>query len=88
MPPPAKAALSSRLIAASSITAAALATRAQARIDELAAAATTVLSLPEVVLALNLTQPVGPWQWELPGIGRRPCLIPRCRTWGPELQQN
>ncbi len=58
VPPPAKAALSSRLISASDITTTELATRAQARIDELTVATAAVLGLLEVVVALNLTQPV------------------------------
>ena len=48
VPPPARAALGSRLIAAADMTVEVLAARALARIGELAAAAETVAALPEV----------------------------------------
>ena len=56
-PAPAKAALATRAVSAAGVTPAVLVDRAEARIQELGAAEQAVLALPEVQLALNLTQP-------------------------------
>eukprot|EP00887_Chlorella_sp_A99_P002467 scaffold10.g2467.t1 len=54
-PPPARGALTARALSAANLTAADLADRSQARLEELAAAEAAVLDLPEVQAALNLT---------------------------------
>lgn len=58
MPPPAKAALSSRLISSDRMTVGTLAVLVRARLAEMAAATARVAALSEFQLASNLTAPV------------------------------
>ena len=79
-PPPALGALTALSISGPNITAAELAARSQARLDELAVAAAGVALLPEVQLALNLTAPGPPWtttSWP----GRARLMPTRPATW-------